>query len=116
MRRSIPWPPTRIETRPSCGRRRSAMSSSPMILRRLATLGRLAFGTVGSLGGGRGGGAAGEGEADVDADREAQVVRAEDVGRVGDGDENELVAQELDRERAVALRELLRQGGGGGQS
>ena len=48
MRRSIGCRAERIETRPSWGARRSAMSSSPMIFRRLVTAGCMAFGTVAS--------------------------------------------------------------------
>ncbi len=49
------------------------------------------------------------GEAHVEPEGEAEVVGGEDVRRVGDGDEDELVAQEADREGLVAARVLLRQ-------
>ena len=46
MRRSSGSPPKRTETRPSCGARRSAMSSWPMIFRRVTTAGCIGFGIV----------------------------------------------------------------------
>ena len=49
------------------------------------------------------------GEAHVEPEREAEVVGGEDVRRVGDGDEDEVVAQEADRDGLVAARVLLRQ-------
>ena len=54
-------------------------------------------------------------EADVQAEREAEVVGRDDVGRVGDGDEHEVLVDEADGQRVIAARELLGQEVGGGR-
>src|SRR5207247_9049758 len=52
-------------------------------------------------------------ELDVVAEREAQVVGAAEIGRVGDGDEQQVVRKEANRQSLVAKGQLLLKQGRG---
>src|SRR4051794_8046000 len=55
-----------------------------------------------------------DGDADVEADRKPEVVGADHIRRIGDGDEDEIVLDEANGESGLAARELLGQEPGRG--